>query len=162
MTKENKKIKNATPNEYAGIQFRSYLEKTVYKNLLKRGIQPDYEGKVYTFWKGLKPTVPFYDIRKVRNKPIRKNHLNMQELEDMEYTPDFTFDYDGIEVIIEAKGKENDQFPIRKKLFRAYLETLNYPIVFAEIFTIKQLNEFMDELEKRKNEFKSRFKCLDH
>lgn len=71
----------------------------------------------------------------------------MKALQDITYTPDFTFRYDKYLVIIEVKGIENDQFPLRKKLFRAYLETLDYPVVFAEIFTIKQLNEFMHELD---------------
>lgn len=148
MTKENKKVLNATPNEFAGIHFRSYLEKSVYKNLLKHGIQAEYEKHSYVIWKGLKPTVPFYDIRKVRGKSLRKNHLNMERLSDMVYTPDFVFNYKGTTVIIEAKGNENDQFPIRKKLFRAYLETVDYPVIFAEIFTIRQLEEFLKELDK--------------
>ena len=144
---ENKKIKNATPNEYDGIPFKSTFERSVYINLLKFGIKPKYEAMTFTFWKGLKPTVPFYDLIKVRGKKEWRNGLNMKALQDMSYTPDFTFNYGKYLVLIEAKGIENDQFPIRKKLFRAYLETLDYPVVFAEIFTIKQLNEFMHELD---------------
>lgn len=151
MAKENKKVLNATPNEFAGIKFKSYLEKSVYRNLLKHGFEPEYEKHSYVIWKGLTPTVPFYDIRKVRGKSIRNNHLNMAPLSDMTYTPDFVFKYEGITVIIEAKGDENDQFPIRKKLFRAYLETVKYPVVYAEIFTIRQLEQFLIELEKIKN-----------
>ena len=153
--KENKKIKNATPNEWAGIQFKSYLEKSVYKHLLTYGITPVYEGKTYCIKEGFKPTVPFYDIRKVRGKSIRKNHLNMAEISSMYYTPDFVFDYNGIEVIIEAKGQENDQFPIRKKLFRAYLETVDYPVVYAEIFTVSQLKDFMQALEETQTDIKN-------
>lgn len=144
---ENKKIKNATPNEFGGISFKSLTEKSVYRNLLKFGIKPDYEAMTFTIWKGFKPTVPFYDLVKVRGKREWKNSLNMKTLQDITYTPDFTFRYDKYLVIIEVKGIENDQFPLRKKLFRAYLETLDYPVVFAEIFTIKQLNEFMHELD---------------
>lgn len=152
--KENKKIKNATPNEYAGIKFKSYLEKSVYKHLLSYGVTPIYEGKSYCIKEGFVPTVPFYDIRKVRGKSLRKNHLNMIPVSPMVYTPDFVFDYNGIEVIIEAKGQENDQFPIRKKLFRAFLETVDYPVVFAEIFTISQLRDFMQTLEETQNTIK--------
>ena len=68
---------------------------------------------------------------------------------DMKYTPDFIFMFNGIKVIVEAKGIENDQFPIRKKLFRAYLETLDYPVIYAEIYTKKQLNEFINELKNK-------------
>lgn len=146
MTKENKKVRNATPIVFNGIHFRSILERNVYKKLLNEGYEPEYEKHSYIIWKGLTPTVPFYDIRKVRGKPIRKNHLNMSPLSDMEYTPDFVFKRGNTTVIIEAKGEENDQFPIRKKLFRAYLETVKYPVVYAEIFTLRQLEEFLAEL----------------
>lgn len=146
MQRINKKIRNATPRDYEGIHFKSELERSVYKRLLKNGITPRYEAEVFTIWDGFKPTVPFYDIRKVRGKPIRKNHLNMERLDDITYTPDFTFIHNGTKIIIEAKGKENDQFPLRKKLFRAYLETVDYPVIYAEIFTLRQLDEFLEVL----------------
>lgn len=153
MARENKKIRNATPHEYYGILFKSDLERRVYKCLVEEyGINPHYEGKTYTYWEGIKPTVPFYDRQKVRGKHVYKLHLNQNRLISMKYTPDFIFNYFGIEVIIEVKGIENDQFPLRKKLFRAYLETLDYPIVYAEIFTIIQLKEFMQELESKKEQ----------
>lgn len=157
--RENKKIKNATPKEYRGILFKSDLERRVYECLVNiYGITPLYESKKYVYWKGLKPKVPFYDRRKERKKSTYKLHYNDSKLEDMTYTPDFTFEYYGIEVIIEVKGIENEQFPMKKKLFRAYLETLDYPVVYAEIFTVKQLQEFMTELEKNKEAFNN--KCL--
>jgi len=56
--------------------------------------------------------------------------------------------YGEIKVIIEVKGWENDNFSIKKKMFRMYLDTLPYPVVYAEIFTKKQLLEFMGELQK--------------
>ena len=144
--KDNRKFKSNV-REYDGITFQSDLEKYVYVRLLHYGIRPRYEAETFTIWKGMKPTVPFYDIRKVRGKPVRKNHLNMQELDDITYTPDFIFYRGATKVIIEVKGKENDRFPMVKKLFRAYLETVDYPVVYAEIFTIKQLDEFIKELE---------------
>ena len=70
----------------------------------------------------------------------------MERLDDITYTPDFTFIHNGTKIIIEAKGKENDQFPLRKKLFRAYLETVDYPVIYAEIFTLRQLDEFLEVL----------------
>lgn len=57
----------------------------------------------------------------------------------MTYTPDFTFNYNGRLIIIEAKGKENDTYPIKKKLFRGVLETLPNNPMFFEIFNKKQL-----------------------
>ena len=43
-------------------------------------------------------------------------------------------------IIIEAKGKENDTYPLKKKLFRKLLEEYKYDdILFFEVFTQKQL-----------------------
>lgn len=145
---ENRRILGATPYvAFDGTQMRSKLETRVYKWLYDLGLKPKYEAETFTYWKGPRPTVPFYDLSKTRH-----NQLNMKKLVDMSYTPDFTFEYNGIKIIIEAKGIENDQFPIRKKLFRAYLETLDYPVIFAEIYTRKQLLEFIDSIRNETTE----------
>ena len=56
---------------------------------------------------------------------------------------DFIFYCNGVRVIIEAKGFQNDVFYIKKKLFRAYLEEdfLNVKIqsLYFEIYTKKEL-----------------------
>lgn len=148
-SKENKKVRNATPNVYNGIEFKSILEKSIYKNLLEAGITPEYESETFIIWKGFKPEIPFYDRQKIRGVRVWKNTLNKKPLHDMTYTPDFIFKYHDIKVIIEAKGNENEQFPIKKKLFRAYLETLDYPVIYAEIFTVRQLKEFLEELRSK-------------
>lgn len=140
---ENKKIRNARHIVFDGIEFKSVTEKTLYRALKELGHNPVYEGMTFTYWTGPRPKTHFYD----RNNSTRHNQLNMTKLVDMKYTPDFTFYYKDILVIIEAKGFENDQFPIRKKLFRAYLDTLTEPIVYAEIFTKRQLLEFLHTIE---------------
>lgn len=139
---ENKKIVGATPDiAFDGTPMRSKLETNIYKWLYELGIKPKYESETFTYWNGPKPTIPFYDLSKTRHC-----YKNMKKLVDMKYTPDFIFYHGNIKVIVEAKGRENDQFPIRKKLFRAYLETLDYPVIYAEIYTKKQLKEFIETL----------------
>lgn len=140
----NRRILNATPVvSDDGIQMKSKVELRIYNALRSLGFSPLYEAETFTYWKGPRPVVPFYDMAK--NRHLRNN---MKKLIDMSYTPDFTFMYEGIKVIIEVKGWENDQFAIRKKLFRKYLETLDYPVVYAEIFTRRQLLEFIEELKQ--------------
>lgn len=139
---ENKKIVGATPDiAFDGTPMKSKLETNIYKWLYELGIKPKYESETFTYWNGPKPTVPFYDLSKTRHC-----YRNMKKLVNMKYTPDFIFYHGNIKVIVEAKGRENDQFPIRKKLFRAYLETLDYPVIYAEIYTKKQLKEFIETL----------------
>lgn len=132
----NKKVKNATVIEYNGIKFKSKLELTFYKMLVLAGFKPQYERKTYLLWKGCKPTVPFY----TKDKKTKLLKLDKVKLRNMTYTPDFTFNYKGKLVIIEAKGKENDTYPLKRKLFRGLLEgcTGDNPLFF-EVFTQKQL-----------------------
>lgn len=132
----NKKVKNATVIEYNGIEFKSKLEVTFYKMLLLAGFKPQYEKRTYLLSEGFKPTIPFY----TKDKKLKLLKLDMKKLRDMTYTPDFTFNYNGRLIIIEAKGKENDTYPLKRKLFREVLEhcTDDNPLFF-EIFTQKQL-----------------------
>lgn len=138
---ENKKIINATPEEYDNIRFKSKLEKMIYKTLKENGFEPLYEPSTYVIWKGFKPTTPFYDM----DKNTRLLKLNDKKIIDIKYTPDFMFLYNSIIIIIEAKGMENDVFYIKKKLFRAYLEDLyketGQKSMYFEIHSKKQLLE---------------------
>lgn len=138
---KNKKIKNATTSEYNNIKFKSKLELTVYKTLVQAGFNPEYENKHYTLWKGFKPIIPFFT--KDKNKKLK---LDNTKLRDITYTPDFTFMYKDKLIIIEAKGKENDVYPIKKKLFRKILEGTN--ALFFEIFTKNQLLQAIDIIKK--------------
>lgn len=132
----NKKVKNATVIEYNGIKFKSKLELAFYKLLVQAGFNPQYERKTYLLWEGCKPTVPFY----TRDNKTKLLKLDNTKLRNMTYTPDFTFTYNGRFIIIEAKGKENDTYPLKRKLFRGLLENEvpDNPLFF-EVFTQKQL-----------------------
>lgn len=130
----NKKIRNATPLTYNGIQFKSKLEVMCYKTLRDYGFKPLYEGKKYVLWEGFKPTIPFYN-RKKKSKTLE---LDDSKLRDITYTPDLTFMAGDTLVIIECKGMENDVFPVKKKLFRRYLESLGNAMYF-EVRTKKEL-----------------------
>lgn len=132
---ENKKIKNATTKELDGIQFKSQLEATIYKTLVSNAITPEYEKKTFEFVPRLRPTVPFFNrVKKVFG-------LEMKPLHPITYTPDFTFEYDGMLIVIEAKGFENDVYPVKKNLFRRYLENLPQYSMYFEIRTKKELLE---------------------
>ena len=132
---ENKKIKGATPLTLNHIRFRSKLEASIYKYLLQEGLNPVYEGMTFTLWKGFVPTVPFYD----------KNGLKMTKLRDITYTPDFTFIYKEKLIIIEVKGRQNDVFPYKFKMFRKILEEDTYKesTILFEVFSLKQMKEYI-------------------
>lgn len=135
---ENKKIINASTQEFGDIQFKSKLEIMIYKTLVEYGFTPKYEEVKFLLWEGFKPSVPFYN----KDKKSKDLKLDNKKLIDITYTPDFTFEYNDTLIIIEAKGFENDVFPVKKKLFRGLLERLSKAgknIIYFEIFTKKQL-----------------------
>lgn len=132
---ENKKIKNATQTIEQNIEFKSKIEASIYKALLDQGIQPKYEAVTYELSTKIRPTVPFFNrIKKVFG-------LDMRPVQPVTYTPDFTFEFNGIFVIIEVKGFENDVFSVKRNLFRKYLEDMETPVMFFEVRTKKELLE---------------------
>lgn len=136
---ENKKIKNAKTSSFDGINFKSKLEESFYKTLKEAGLSPEYESKKFILVEGFSPTVPFYN----RNKQ-KIFKLDTSKIRDITYTPDFVVQYNNTTFIIEAKGIENDTFPIKKKLFRKFLESLETSYVYFEVRTKKELLETIE------------------
>ena len=137
---ENKKIKNASPLEYDGISFKSKLEKMVYQTLRENNLPVEYEPRKFIIWEGFKPTVPFYN----KDKSTRMLKQDSKKLINVSYTPDFVFKHNNHLVIIEAKGMENDLFPMKKKMFRKWLEDNEPKSIYFEIYTKKQLLQAID------------------
>lgn len=141
----NKKIKNATPLSYKGIEFKSKLEVMCYKTLQEFGFNPLYEEQVFTIWQGFKPTVPFYNRRK-KTKTLERETV---KIKDITYCPDFTFYAGGKLIIIECKGFEDHVFPIKKKLFRGFLE--GHPnTIYFEIRSKKELLKAIEIIQHGK------------
>ena len=132
---KNKKIRNATKTTELGIAFRSEVEARIYKALIAEGFNPLYEKVTFTLSEKIRPTVPFF------NRINGLLGLDMKPVQAITYTPDFTFEYNGILIVIEVKGFENDVFPVKRNLFRKHLETLNQPSMFFEVRTKKELLE---------------------
>ena len=115
------KVKNATPNEYDGIKFRSKLETYTYKKLKEANIYSEYEQHRYE----LLPAFTFQG-NKVRA---------------ITYLPDFV----GNNFIIECKGFPNEAWPLREKLFKYYLKDTNYK--FYIVHTQKEVDKLISELK---------------
>lgn len=145
---ENKKIKNATKKQYNGIQFKSILETMVYKTLVQAGFEPQYEGRKFCIWEGFYPQVPFYN----RNKTTKNLELDTVKLRDITYTPDFVFEHEGVLIIIEAKGMENDVFPVKKKLFRGWLEKQSFKSMYFEVYTKRNLLQAIEIIKTLKKD----------
>ena len=132
----NKKILNATPQEYSGVKFKSKIEAMVYKVLKENGFDPRYEEHTYTLWEGYRSTVPFYTKSSPRNRGSSGwNKLNLSKLRDITYTPDFYMEHKGLKIIIEVKGNVND-FLIS---LRCSGSTLSHCLIKGIILSLKYL-----------------------
>lgn len=131
---------NASPLEYDDISFKSKLEKMTYQTLREHGFPAQYEPRKFIIWEGFKPTVPFYN----KDKSTRMLKIESKKIIDISYTPDFMFNHNNRLVIIECKGFENDIYPIKKKLFRKWLEANLPNSIYFEIYTKKQLLQAID------------------
>ena len=124
----NKKIRNATQSSLGKLAFKSQLEKSIYNTLLQQGFTPQYEPITFTLWDGFSPITPYYDKETDKQKvkrisdgvntcPSKILIQKVGKVIGIRYTPDFYFNYNGLDVYIEAKGIENDIFYIKKKMF---------------------------------------------
>ena len=100
---------------YDGINFASGLERYMYMALKKAKIKAKYEGNTYEIVPGFNFTNSCI-ARTASGKGEYKERGNKKIL-PIKYTPDFI----GKNFIIECKGRANESFPIRWKLFKKYL-----------------------------------------
>lgn len=140
---ENKKIKNTKETTYDGLNFKSQLEKSCYRKIKEYGLEVSYESEKITLWEGVKlDKVNFYAPRKIRpgkyEKDIKKQ---TRALIKMTYTPDFIITKGKHKIYIDVKGKENDVYPIKKKMFLKHLEERDddYFYHFFEPHSVKQM-----------------------
>ena len=98
--------------KHDGIQFASGLEKHMYLALKKAKIKAHYEGQTYELVPSFNFEQESYE-RQGNGKGEYRNRGNKKIL-NIKYTPDFI----GDDFIIETKGRANESFPMRWKLFK--------------------------------------------
>jgi len=133
--------------EYDGVKFASGLEKYMYIALQKAKIGFNYEYRSFQ----LLPTFEFNQVayeRQANGKGEYKNRGNKKIL-GIKYTPDF----EGYDFIIETKGRANDSFPLRYKLFKALLSMTEPSITLYKPQNRAECDETVQLiLEKQKDE----------
>ena len=100
--------------DYDGNTFKSGLEVYCYKKLKEEGFDFSYEEHVFELIKGF---VAGHDSFEPDNRIGEELVKHSNKMQSIKYTPDFV----GNGWIIETKGRKNESFPIRWKLFRKYL-----------------------------------------
>lgn len=114
--KRNKGPVRSNKVVYDGIKFASGLEKYMYMALKKAGIKALYEGETFELVESF--SFPFESYERCSNgKGEFKNRGNNKVL-NIKYTPDFV----GKGFIIECKGRANESFPLRWKIFKKIIK----------------------------------------
>lgn len=116
-------MRNAQPNIYDGIKFRSKLETYTYKKLKEAKIFAEYE-----------PT--HFEL-------IPKFEYQGEKVRAMTYLPDFV----GKDFIIECKGLMGESFPLRWKIFKYILMKQNSHYKLYLVRNQKQVDELINILK---------------
>ena len=103
-----------------GIKFASGLEAYMYRALKKAKIKAQYEKRTFELIPSFEFNNSSYE-RQSNGKGDMVNRGNKKVLA-IKYTPDF----EGTNFVIECKGRANESFPIRWKLFKKYVAK-HYP-----------------------------------
>lgn len=144
----NKKIKNATKTVASGIEFKSKLEGYCYRRLIENGFKPYYERyKIVIF--------PKKEIRHIASlywsTPKGSFKTQMKPLLPITYTPDFVFSVGKSIFIIETKGRPNDVYPYKRKIFLRWLEqkaqdNQDYKFYFFEPKNQNEIHEMISQI----------------
>ena len=98
------------------ISFSSGLEAYMYKALKEAKIKNQYEGKTFILFPEFEFKKDVYE-RCANGRGEFKNR-GEKKIQSIKYTPDFI----GDGFIIECKGRANESFPIRWKMFKKHVE----------------------------------------
>ena len=108
-----------------GITFASGLEKYMYQALKKAKIKAVYEGETYEVFSGFQ--FPNVCIERCANGKGEYKNRGEKKILPIRYTPDFI----GNDFIIECKGRANESFPLRWKMFKKHVsEKLPHVIIY--------------------------------
>ena len=100
---------------FDGITFASGLERYMYQILKKAKIKATYEGETFVLQEGF-----MFDNESFERQSNGKGDMvnrGSKKILNIKYTPDFVSD----SFIIECKGRANESFPIRWKMFKKYV-----------------------------------------
>ena len=130
---------------FDGIQFASGLEKYMYIALKKAKIKATYEGETYVLQESFAFEVDSYE-RQANGKGDLVNR-GQKKILNIKYTPDFISD----SFIIECKGRANESFPIRWKMFKKYVNHNLKHVTLYKPQNQKECDKVIELITKKKN-----------
>ena len=128
---------------FDGIKFASGLEKYMYVALKNAKIKSKYEGQTYIVQEGFEFKNESYE-RQSNGKGEMVNRGNKKVL-PIKYTPDFVSD----SFIIECKGRANESFPIRWKMFKKHVKDNLKHVILYKPQNQKECDEVIKLITKK-------------
>jgi len=129
---------------FDGIKFASGLEKYMYQALKKAKISAMYEGATFELQQGFMFDVDSYE-RQGNGKGAMINR-GQKKILNIKYTPDFVSD----SFIIECKGRANESFPLRWKMFKKHVNDCLKHVTLYKPQNQKECDEVIELIIKNK------------
>ena len=131
---------------YDGINFASGLERYTYMALKNNKLFEGYENEVFQLVENFNFRNETYE--KQANGKGEYINRGQKKVLGIKYTPDFV----GKDYIIECKGRANESFPIRWKLFKLWLTKNNIGKTLYKPQNQKEVDQTMTLIkDKRKS-----------
>ena len=128
---------------FDGINFASGLEKYMYMALKKAKIHAVYEGATFEVQEGFMFNIDSYE-RQGNGKGDMVNR-GQKKILNIKYTPDFVSD----SFIIECKGRANESFPLRWKMFKKYVNKYLKHVTLYKPQNQKECDEVIKLITKK-------------
>jgi len=129
---------------FDGINFASGLEKYMYQVLKKAKIKAKYEGQTYIVQESFMFKNESYE-RQSNGKGELVNR-GCKKILPIKYTPDFV----SKSFIIECKGRANESFPMRWKLFKNYVNQHLPHVTLYKPQNQKECDKVIELIKKNK------------
>jgi len=129
---------------FDGIKFASGLEKYMYQALKNAKIHAIYEGATFELQEGFMFDIDSYE-RQGNGKGAMINR-GQKKILNIKYTPDFV----SPSFIIECKGRANESFPLRWKMFKKYVNHKMKHVTLYKPQNQKECDEVVELIIKNK------------
>jgi hypothetical protein len=135
---------------YDGIKFASGLEKYMYIALSEANIESEYEGMTFVLQEDFLFNVDSYE-RQANSKGDMVNR-GQKKIQNIKYTPDFV----SSTFIIETKGRANESFPLRWKMFKKHVKEYHPHVTLYKPQNQKECDKVVELIIKKKKENESK------
>ena len=130
---------------FDGITFASGLEKYMYIALKKAKIHAVYEGSTFVLQEDFRFEIDSYE-RQGNGKGDMINR-GQKKIQSIKYTPDFV----SASFVIECKGRANESFPLRWKMFKNYVNHKMKHVTLYKPQNQKECDKVIELIIKNKN-----------